>query len=405
MFSQNLYTHSRNGNYAARDFSYDLLQSCKPNAILFTGGDNDTFPLWTLQEAFGVRTDVRVICLSLSNTNWYDLQLKNETPHGAMKVPISIPDDRINTISPVQWRTQTFTLPVPKEVYQRFGITDTGMTNKGHLQYTLRPTLQAGDIQAIRVQDIIMNNIVQTNAWNRPIYFAMTVSPNDCIGLQNYFDRQGLAYELTPLPHSGMYYDYVNEPIMHECLFGDDGTFHKDAHYGFKLTNLNNPGVHFDNTTRGMISTIRDCYMALATYYQMHAHSSDCIATLDEMERRIPIECLPLDYRLLSNVVRLYHMAGATAQFEKYSNIVEQEALAAIQENPADVSSSYNPYVVLLDVYDMKKEYRRSINLLEGLRAMFPNDGGIPARIAELEKLERADSNSVTSGSAEAKNK
>ena len=190
MFSQNLESHDRNGNLAPLDLSYDLLQSCEKNAILFTGGDNDTFPLWTLQEAFGIRTDVRIVCLSLANTDWYLLQLKNETPHGAMKVPISIPDEQIRNISPVQWRTRTFELPVSKEAYHQFGITDTSVTNKGRIEYTIKPTIQAGDIQAIRVQDIIINNIIEANAWQRPIYFALTVSPNDCIGIQNYFERQ-----------------------------------------------------------------------------------------------------------------------------------------------------------------------------------------------------------------------
>jgi len=398
MFSQNLYCHNRNGNFAPFDLSYNLLQSCKKNAILFTGGDNDTFPLWTLQEAFSIRTDVRIICLSLANTDWYLLQLKDETPHGAIKVPIGIPDEQIKYISPVQWRAKTFKLSVPKEVYRQFGITDTSVTNMGCIKYTVEPTLQAGNIQAIRVQDIMMNDIVQTNAWRRPIYFAMTVSPRDCIGLQNYFERQGLAYELTPLPHTGPYYDYTNAPIMQRCLFGDDGKIHKSEHYGFRFTNLNAPGSFYDYNTRGMLSTMRDCFMTLAAYYQMHADSESCVKTLDEMERRMPITCLPVDYRILHNVARLCYMSGATGQFHKYADMVERDALAAIRENPDDVRTEYNPYSILLDTYDMTKEYRKSIDLLERLRVMFPNDPGIASRIAELERLVGTNTN-IGSGS------
>ena len=175
---------------------------------------------------------------------------------------------------------------------------------------------------------------------------------------------------------------------MQQCLFGDDGKYHKDEHYGFKFTNLNAPGVFYDDNARGMLSTLRDCFMTLATYCQMHGGSEACVRTLDEMERRIPIECLPVDYRILSSVTRLYYMSGAMNQFQKLAGIVEQDALSAIQANPEDVRSEYNPYAILLDLYDMTKEYRKSINLLEKLRGMFPSDRGISARIAELEKLD-----------------
>ena len=396
MFSQNLSSHIRQKNLAPLDFSYNLLQSCKKDAILFTGGDNDTFQLWYLQEALGIRTDVRIISLSLSNTGWYLLQLKNERPHGALKVPMSFSDDQIKMISDngaEEWHTRRFNLQVPQEIYKKFGITDTSITNKGCIQYTVDPTIGSGDIQGIRIQDIMMKNIIDTNKWERPICFAITISPRDCNGFQNYFEREGMVYELTPMPHKGPYYDYVNEQVMRQCLFSDDDKLYKDPHMGFRFSNLNMPGIFYDSNTRAMLSTFRDSFMTLATYYQFHGQAKDCVATLDEMERRIPIEYLPLDYRILSSVTRLYFMSGATTQFNKYADIVEHDALAAIQEDPTDVRSEYNPYVILLDIYDMKKEYRKSIDLLEKLRAMFPADRSIVERISELEKLDRSERN------------
>src|SRR5438046_10591830 len=103
MIRMNYHENDRSGNYVAWDYSYNLLQGLDKDAILFTNGDNDTFPLWYLQAVEGIRTDVRIVNLSLVNTNWYIKEMKNSTPYGSLKVPISYTDTQIDQLQPVQW--------------------------------------------------------------------------------------------------------------------------------------------------------------------------------------------------------------------------------------------------------------------------------------------------------------
>lgn len=388
MFAQNLYTHDRHGNFAPFDYSYNILQSCKKNAILFTNGDNDTFPLWYLQEGLGIRTDVRIVNLSLANTNWYDLQLKNERPHGAEKVPISLTNEQLQNIEPIQWKTRTFKIPVPDSVYKAFGISDTSITHKGYMQFTMKPTLNYGDVKAVRAQDLLVQNIVQTNDWKRPVYFAVTVAPGNFIGLSPFLQMQGLALQLTPVKNtSPATEDYaLNRKIMSECYLHVPKRAYRHQHYGFLFTNLSDPNIYYDDNVRMLTLNYRYGFMRLAEYFAGEADSNRAVATLDTMEARIPTEVIPMNYKVLSDVARLYYSMDAMKQFHKYAAIVETGALEAIKENPDNVRSYYNPYRILLGLYQEEDAYQKSIDLLQKLQAMFPNQKGISQEIQVLEE-------------------
>ena len=167
---------TRAGDWVAYDYAYNLLNSCEPNGIIFTNGDNDTFPLWALQEAYGVRKDVRVVNLSLLNTDWYIKQLKKLEP----KVPITFSEDDIEKL---QARLNPF------EQTRLHPLKNAGIT-------LALPGVR--EQRVLRVQDVMVLNIVDANRWNKPIYFAMTVSDDNLMGLGPYLRAEGLVYRVIP---------------------------------------------------------------------------------------------------------------------------------------------------------------------------------------------------------------
>jgi len=174
--TQNWNDASRRGDWIPYDYAYNLLMSCEKDGIIFTNGDNDTFPLWALQEAYGIRKDVRIVNLSLLNTDWYTRQLKNLEP----KVPISYTIEQINAL-----RHQLNPITQPTQ----YRMPNANIT-------VMLPGRQ--ELNALRVQDQMVVNIVDANKWQKPVYFAVTVSDDNLMGLGPYLKMQGLVYRLMP---------------------------------------------------------------------------------------------------------------------------------------------------------------------------------------------------------------
>ncbi|MBN1309012.1 MAG: DUF2723 domain-containing protein [Chitinispirillaceae bacterium] len=172
--TQNWNDATRRGDYIPFDYAYNLLQSCEKDGVIFTNGDNDTFPLWALQEAYGIRRDVRVVNLSLLNTDWYIKQLKHLEP----KVAISYSDAQISALK-----------------HQLNPIVDPTKYTMPHAGIEVVLPGRS-ELNALRVQDQMVVNIVDANRWKKPIYFAVTVSDDNLMGLGPYLRMQGLAYRV-----------------------------------------------------------------------------------------------------------------------------------------------------------------------------------------------------------------
>ena len=381
MAVSNWHTHDRSKNWVPWDCSYNILQSCAKDAILFTNGDNDTFPLWFLQDVEGVRRDVRVVNLSLVNTPWYIEQLKHEQPYGALKVPVSIPDDKIAGIQIMAWDPQVVALAVPKAAYAQFGVTDTAITNRGQIQWQMNNTIQFGQTKALRVQDIMVLSIIQANQWQRPIYFAVTCSPDSRIGLDQYMRFCGLAWQLVPMKASAGDMG-IDAAVLHESLFNEPEGFSRTPRYGFKFRCTQDTTVFFDESEVRMLSTLRSSFRALAVYDLNAEQKPDEAATvLRRMEQAVPWSSVPASLEETVDFAFVYQQAGMPDQFRSVVARADEQFQEAMRAGAA-----LNPYVYgeMFQLYKAQHEYQKALNLLLTLQKQYPNDLGIKTQIDSM---------------------
>jgi hypothetical protein len=392
MLWANYNEHDRSKNWLPWDYAYNMLQSCAPNSVLFTNGDNDTFPLWYLQDVEGVRRDIRIANLSLINTPWYINQLKNYEPYGAKKVNIRFSNDEIQNLQPMEWRSQKVTIPVPREVlnsipsdvFIKLNLSDSALT-KNEISFKMDPTIGNSQVSGVRVQDIMVKEIVEANNWQRPIYFAVTVDDQSRIGIGDYLRLEGLAYRLVP--YKSPQVEFVNEDLMKKQLFNQPASFSKDYSPGFKFRGLNNNSIFYDDNQERMAQSYRTTFIRLAVYYSETNQKDKIAGILDLSEKLLPRTHVPMDYRLLYDVANLYKLAGKTNKYNSLANEIEKDALQAMKVNPGDVRSYYNPYRLLIDIYTNTKQYDKAIGVFTRLKEMYPDDKSIDSEISRLSGL------------------
>jgi hypothetical protein len=379
--------HDRSGNYVAWDYSYNILQTCEKDAILFTNGDNDTFPLWYLQDVEGVRRDVRIVNLSLVNTSWYIQQMKNKPYYAeALPVPISLSDARIANIQPVVWEPRVLDLPVTKEAIERYGAADTAVVNHGKISWMMRNSMQFGNTKAIRIQDIMVRDIIFTNQWKRPVYFAVTCAPDSKIGLDEYLWFHGLAWRLEPrkITRDDM---GLNRAILEKNMMEEPEGFSKGPQYGYKFRNIANPKVYFDENTSRLMLNYRSAFVRLAMYYvNIENDTARASAALDRMEKLIPRAKVPLGWELGLDLSTFYHRLGRMDRFNELSADVEETCQKLIASGQANPNSPYNPYRALFEIYDIRKDLAKKLDLLRSLAAIYPSDPQLKQQIDMLQQ-------------------
>lgn len=393
MLQANYFTHDRSNNWVPWDYSYNLLQSCAPNSVLFTNGDNDTFPLWYLQDVEGVRRDVKIANLSLLNTEWYIKQLKNNDPYKVGTVKMRLSDDQIDQVRPIQWSPRNITVPLPKpnntvsfsDIMQQFGLRDTSLLKQGAITWTMNPTLNYGNVQAVRVQDLMVKEIVEANNWERPIYFAVTCSEDSKIGLSDYLRMEGMAFRLVPEKRSAN--DEFIEPNVLKANLTEAVGYSRDYQPGFKFRGLNDPNIFFDDNHKRMVQNYRNAFLRLTLYYLGKGQNELAVSTLNTMDEKLPNKLIPMDYGILYEISNLYLRAGARDKYDLFIKEVENQAVAKLISDPDDVQSYYNPYRLLLEIYETQGRNDKLLEIWQKLGDKFPQDPNVQANIQKYRNL------------------
>ncbi|WNJ16959.1 DUF2723 domain-containing protein [Pontibacter sp. G13] len=261
--------HSRKGRYIAPESAYNLLNSLAKNAVLFTNGDNDTFPLWYLQEVEGVRTDVRVLCLSYVNTDWYINQMyeqMNESPALPLSLKAAQYSGQANQSKGFgAKKTLAVQLPVNTQA-----LLQSGIISEAEVANVVSPmrwnvgTRGGGQNRYLELKDILILNLLENVAngnWERPVYFANTVSPGAFLNLQPFLRQEGLAYRILPIKNT-------QEPDPFDPTFRgslDHDRMEKNLTEVFKYTNLDNPDVYYDENIRRMLGNYYYTFTRLAS--------------------------------------------------------------------------------------------------------------------------------------------
>ncbi|MAT38945.1 MAG: hypothetical protein CL946_05005 [Ectothiorhodospiraceae bacterium] len=397
MLFTNYQTHNRHYNYVAFDYAYNLLQSCDQDAILFTGGDNDTFPLWYLQYVAGVRRDIRLVNLSLLNTPWYAKQLIEEQPYGAKTVGLGLSAMEIENLRPQPWETNTYTVNIDPNKF--FWSSLEGMdyaeslidrdSLPSKIQWTIEPTFTdpAGN-RGIRNQDILIIRIIENNFGDRPIYFALSTSPNDRIGLDEYLVVEGLAYRLTPVkfPFRGdRYYANVNIPETMKYVMNSASKPDSNRAKGFMFRELNNPKVLLDEASARMVMSYRFLFIGLGQVMQQEGYSDrEVQEVLERMEYLMPKELHDIDMTLKTDLVTsVYAEIGYTEGVKKYADELEAFYLKIIETDLAGRNAPRSPFHVLLTIYEALGEYDKGLNVLNRFKQAYPNDPGVQQRLQQ----------------------
>ena len=353
MAQQNWDDHDRSNRYTCRDFGANYLKSCEQNGIIFSNGDNDTFPLWYNQEVEETGTDLRVCNLSYLQTDWYIGQLKRPY-YDSPALPISWDTkDYITGKNEVVWVDKKMEGALDVESAFRFVRSDDPRTKREGESYIPSDQLyipvnkeevsaensvfagrytpeQLADRLNVKVgrrltkSEMMVLDIIANSHWTRPVYFAVTVGNDYYQGLERYFELTGLAYQVTPVAsRDGQ--PRVNTEKMY------DNMMHK-----FKFGNVNMPGIYIDENLMRMCRTHRMMFMQLADALFREGQYDKTIEVLDYAEQMLPLANVPYDYTSASMGCLYLQCYNATGRADGTLRDKGEAMLREVARNTSD---------------------------------------------------------------------
>ena len=354
MARENWDDHDRSSRYTTRDVAINYLESCAPNAIIFTMGDNDTFPLWYAQEVEGIRTDVKVVNLSLLNADWYINNMMRRKTYDADPLPF--------ILRPDQYRdgTRDFVFIVENPNLTGFqdlrsiiefvaddtqrtrirtsrGLEDYIPTNKFSLAVDSAKVVANGTVApedahlivpavewtfpdiAVQKSYLMVLDFLQANKWERPVYFSITTGSEAYIGLEEYFQLEGMAYRLVPIKSQNPdeQTGRINSGILYENIMNK-----------FKWGNMYDPKTYMNEDNRRLAVNFRNIFQRLANALIQENKSEQAIVVLDKAQEIMPEHSVPLNYFSLF-IAESYYDAGDSekgdALLERMTNLYEED--------------------------------------------------------------------------------
>ncbi|HZH71862.1 MAG TPA: DUF2723 domain-containing protein [Mariniphaga sp.] len=395
MAAENWDDHDRSGRFTARDLGANYLKTVKPGGVIFTNGDNDTFPLWYNQEVEGVRTDVRVCNLSYLQTDWYINQMKRKA-YESEPLPFSmteeqyrqgtrdivylmdnprlsrdwigleegiefIADDRPAT--KLQQADNAAYLPkkvIHYEVDKEAVIRNKVVREEDYDKIVDTITIDLSDKNYVTKDEMMILDLLATNNWERPVYWAITVGRNKYLNLQEYFQVEGFGYRFVPIrgetSPDRLAFGTVATDIMYDNLMNE-----------FEYGNMNDPDVYIDENNMRMMTNIRNSFNRLASGLIEEGKQDSAIAVVDRAFELIPNSIVPFEYFSLELVNR-YFEAGVP---EKGKEIFA-EALDTFNDELSYFLSLENKF---MNTQSVNEEIQRNLFYLQYMERTARNHG------------------------------